>query len=445
MCEFSMKQQKFIILLLLLTVLSACQPSEEAAPTAISTETTDFAPSITPIIKVQPTSTSSPTVQTSLTPAIEISTTTASVNPVFVDCIDISKSFQDNMKVDGQLILGMLGGGYYLFDLKSSIKTPLLNGNEDIFDLEVSPNGSQLLLLDCSEAQCMGKVVSANGVVNTFPNKQEWRIIHWLDNVHLAIVHDNEPLNSVIVLNPFTGEELSVALNLPHPFYMSTPSKKSVLISTIDPTMTRVIYFDTEGLGRIILWDIQQEKILAWLPFSISIESPIASIDIDYLHGWSPDGTQYITTSPDISSSLIEGRFSVEELYSITSRGGVTQLTHFGDEYRSVRIREYRWSPDGRYIAFWFQTNKGDNPPDDEIYRLGIIDTTTSTFIDPCLIGANKDSSAFLPFWSPNSNQLLLRILDGDGQFRLFILDLVGGKLYQLDETMFPAGWIGMP
>ena len=432
-------------ILVLIALLTACQPGGEVTLTAIPADTAIIAPYITPTLKIQPTSTSSPTVQTSLTPTIEISATTALVNPVFVDCIDISKSFQDNMKLEGQLVLGMLGGGYYLFDLKSSIKTPLLNGNEDIFDLDVSPNGSQLLLLDCSEAQCMGKVVSANGVVNTFPNKKEWRIIHWLDNVHLAIVHDNEPLNSVIVLNPFTGEELSVELNLPHPFYMSTPSKKSVLISIIDPTMTRVIYFDTEGLGRIILWDIQKEKILAWLPFSISIKSPITSIGIDYLHGWSPDGTQYITTSPDISSSLIEDIFSVEELYSITSRGGVTQLTHFGDEYRFVRIREYRWSPDGRYIAFWFQTNIDDNPPDGEIYRLGIIDTTTSTFIDPCLIGANKDKSAFLPIWSPNSDQLLLRILDGDGKFRLFILDLPGGKLYQLDEAMFPEGWIGLP
>ena len=80
-------------------------------------------------------------------------------------------------------------------------------------------------------------------------------------------------------------------------------------------------------------------------------------------------------------------------------------MTHLSGTYGFVRILSPRWSPDGRYIAFWLETaDKADAVPDDAYARLVIYNMETKEVIDLCISnGLPGSGTVDLPVWSPDS------------------------------------------
>lgn len=263
-------------------------------------------------------------------------------------------------------------------------------------------------------------------------------------------MHDRKPYNSVDVLNPFSGEEKEVTLDLPNPYYYHTFMNTYILISAIDPTLSRVVYFDTQGFGRLILWDISAGKMLAWLPYPVPApDNPSAlPLDIDYLFGWSPDGSQFATIAPVTFLDKDNTTPAVEELFSISRDGQIKQLTHFGAAYKYVSISEFRWSPDGRTIAFWLQTSENAVQSSSGIVRwFAILDTSTQEVSDYCLTFGSSEysNSVWFPVWAANNQQLIIRTHSDDGKWPIMLVDLVKGFVVQIGEGMTPEGWMVSP
>ncbi len=94
---------------------------------------------------------------------------------------------------------------------------------------------------------------------------------------------------------------------------------------------------------------------------------------------WSPDGSQV-----SIAVKYEEGNRqekNIEEWFSVSREGQVEQLTHFGNYFERAEIGEANWSPDGKEIAFWLETNSGLCPSSSlAILNLPLGQVTNSVF-----------------------------------------------------------------
>jgi hypothetical protein len=361
-------------------------------------------------------------------------------------CLEEKSTYPDNAAPEGVLVLDWGATSHFLFDLKTRLQAPLIRGTREIFGLEISPDRKKMIYLDCgssaSESGCVEIIASVDGLITTIPYRSEWRIIRWLDNEHLIINHDLEPPDSDIVLNPFSGEEVEIPLNLPDPYYALTPMDTSVLLNYLDSSMTRVVYLDTQGIGRLVLWDIVEEKILTWLPYPVPNDPAVPPPNLDLPDSWSPDGSQFVTTSPVGNSVGVDGEPVSEELFSISKNGDKRQLTYLSNEFNMVRITGYRWSPDGLYLTFWAKWAESANQSMDDLdHHFIVLDSVTLEATDYCLSSVSNISSV----WAPNSQQLAVNMLSDDRIWRVILVDLRNNFSTPITEDLTVDGWMLSP
>jgi Tol biopolymer transport system component len=142
------------------------------------------------------------------------------------------------------------------------------------------------------------------------------------------------------------------------------------------------------------------------------------------------------------------------ELYRINRTGGVKRLTHLLEEYESVTIRGYSWSPDGRKIAVGLMTEP-DNLPlygiEPRVYmratiynRVAILDVTTGVVTNLCIPVENEGLS--ISQWSPDSRFLLVNHVteyDSLGKARdTVLIDLQQGSAATIAKQTVPIGWM---
>jgi hypothetical protein len=413
--------------------------------TAIQPSTATSTITITP---TRPFPTVAATDTPSPTPTSTPLPTTDPKTGIRTECLVPVQVIPKNNQPEGNLIFREGLEYYYLFNPVTGEHKQLGNApNEDgtiWSNIEVSPNHTYMFYRTCSsksgDSSCYGVIATANSIVKRFLFKNEWSHAYWLDNENLIIDHLGAPMNSIIILNPFKGLEREVILNVSNPLYNSRWGNEPSMVDTIDPTLTRAIYFDKQGSGRIILWDILAEKMLAWLPYP-GVNDPVV---IDYEHGWSPDGSQFITVSPVVISGTQMKIQKAEELFSIDRDGRITQLTHLSNTYGFVRVISPRWSPDGRYIAFWLVTiEKADSKPDDAYPRLVIFDMVAKEVIDLCISNGLPGYSVDLPVWSPNSKQIVFALATKlVNPWGVSLADIQNGFITSIDKDYSLEGWI---
>lgn len=405
-------------------------PQPSLTYTALPSQTRTQAPSSTPKLPVSPPPTYNPTTM------------------VGYQCLEKRNALPKEAGIVGTLVLEKDFGSYFLLDLAANKQTSLSSDSQELFSLTISPNHEHILYASCIDTTCKATITSPSAPPITIPDEPFWRSLVWLDNERLAILHDSEPYNSTIVLNPFTGEKKTVNLLMPNPYYFNTLDNTRILLNRLDPTLTRVVYFNTEGVGKIILWDNVSRKELASLPFIVPDDPSAPPPDIDYLDGWSPDGSQFVTTSPITFTDKSESAAAIEELFSISLDGQVMQLTHLGAYYKYVHISKYRWSPDGHFIAFWMQT--ADNPdqtPNIVIQRFAILDMKNQKVVDYCLPFGSSEYSTVIspPLWAPNSQQIIIQTHFGDDIWPVSLLDLANNYFVPISTDLSPVGWLVSP
>lgn len=364
-------------------------------------------------------------------------------------CLTLSDTPLEQNRLVGSLILGEYSNGrnYFSLDLESMNQKAFASNNDSLHGLITSPNHTLMFYGDSGSSPWKKVIADLQGELTLLPYSDEWASVAWLDNERLVFGRTNETPDSTIrIYNYLTGEDSRLFLELPNAYYWLHPAGKSILIASVNPELTRVVFFDMQDNGRIIFWDNKEEKALASLPYLVSSD-PWYVPAVPFFEGWSADGKQFITTSP-IKISDSTGEVVVEELFRIDYDGQITQLTHLSDIYRFVRISGAVQSPDGETIAFWLEVGEY---PDHAISTLSqqlvVLKNKTGELTDLCLAFGEPSysSAASQPIWSPDGKYLMVETRTSDGQPRINLVNIEEKSYFILQDGLFPVGWMILP
>jgi dipeptidyl aminopeptidase/acylaminoacyl peptidase len=320
--------------------------------------------------------------------------------------------------------------------------------------MKISPDGLTYAVNEIGEDKI--KFYSSDGqLIRTLPPSESlygldhwWTPDHWLNNkqITLSLVEPRGnnlkyPIDQVIY-DPFSSERKLMISDL-YPDIDNV--NRRFLIegdSTIqyDPQVTRVVYtagIEKDYLGKsgmgYVLWDLEKkEKVVE-----------IVADDFTVTPKWAPDGSRFV-----INDAYGDGEF-----YAVTRDGAVTQLSHLnsdpaagltGNRYFSDL---YSWSPDGRYLAFWLESETS-TPSSSFQGTFAILDTQTGKVTDTCIparpIGKNYQIfPIYSPTWSPDGKFIVTRAnLKEDGSYQTVLIDLDGKSAAAIAENVTPAGWL---
>jgi hypothetical protein len=373
-----------------------------------------------------------------------------------VQCLEVLPEIPDGAVVTGTLLLWSHHDPPILWNMETEDKVFITEeDNETLGFADVSPDGKWMNYYKITRDQPspQGKItswllyiVTSDGeVYKTIPWEDEWVCSDWFDNEHLIIDLDGEPLRPVLILNPFTGEQEEYPPDYPdidtivpydwelHPFSLTV----------YDPSRMRVVYpswYEEFLKVSYVIWDLQSDQMVAELPFP-AIHS--------YPPRWAPDGEYFIVANLPLEYLHVEFGPDVplpnDEFYLISRDGEVLQLTNFVDTLKQkVSIYHYRWSPDGRYVAFWLDMNLLT-----DLYtadgELAVLDINTQEVTLYCIRGEFKTGGGELPVWSPNSQQILVKSVTEEGEALVVFVDIVEGWAAEIIEGYTPAGWMVSP
>lgn len=427
-------------LLILVMLITGCSPTIEQAVT----------PNPTNIVKGTATfhlQTSFPTYQS----------TSTETNPhLDTQCMPILESIPAGFTSEGVLVaqnqarLRPPSREVYILDIKNNRNVLANLPMEGIQFGKTSPDGKWIAysrnFWDSAGENIVSEditISSLNGQTYKFSpkkvvqNNPDWLFLltkEWLDNNHL-LVGLNVPNQNILgtltvfVWDPFTGEKQVIKPDFPELYDTQTHPFPSWGYGVVvyNPSLTRALYFRSEdGLSgfQYVLWDMNKGESIA--------SFPIYDVTID--PRWSPDGTKV---------AIVDYK-DQEEISIIDDDGQLSQLTHIGDSYKYVGIRNLYWSPDGNHIAFslWSKLSDDDVKTDAHIATLAVADATTGKVTNTCIpIGANYGGNLDM-VWSPNGKQLVVKDESVDNYNRLILVDIERGVAMQIAENMDPFGWM---
>lgn len=302
-------------------------------------------------------------------------------------------------------------GDLYILDDQTTEKRLFFAG---IDTGEVSPNGYWIAYeiedRDTNRLTAIGLIAADGEAKGSIPVRGgEDSLLYWLDNERVIL----QDLNSrtLTVLNMFTGQATQLDYSSYSIYLRELPH--------YGPPLSRAVFLqstETEGLGRLVLVNVQNGQTLwSWevLVTKFGAEEDIA---------WAPDGSRFVVglqpVWPDPTG------YGIRYLYAVTRDGAMEQLTYY--QKPQATIKSPGWSPDGRYVAFWYGN------------RLAVFDTVTSVITDYCLY---TDETSQTIRWSPDSRLLIVNVPCRQGGC-LTIVDVKNEKAVKVKTRGYTIGWI---
>ncbi len=346
------------------------------------------------------------------------------------------------LKSNGSLVLD--GDETYRMDMDSLVKTQLNKAGNNFYYFAASPEHNWIAY---NSGEINELVVEGVNHKDTkfIPGKEDWAYAEWLNEKQLIVdliqEEDNfDTVSKFLVLNPFTNERYFLDANYPEIFY-----DYWWRIIEYNGNLDQVVYLqgDISGPFYYTLWDIPNKKTIVQLN---------ANGDLHVFPRWSSDGSQFVMA---LSLSLEKGDFPSYEIFQVSREGRITQLTHLSDYYPWVYVRDLSWSPNNRYIAFWYSHWSEDEEPffgtPGDRY-LGVLDLNTGDVTSYCIngeldveLGSNKYSS---PLWSPDSKQIIFRSQIGEHYVldsQTILLDIQENRAFLIGTALEPVGWLRSP
>lgn len=412
-----MNSQKLSSALLIFIIMFGCSPA-----------------TVTPDIQASPTEAIA-TPATLPIPSVTVTPSATVEQDLPEGCINLTETTLDT---------GILNGLFVVYDSDSSSShflDPKLNQILDIeekkqisssasvpsFSIGVSPNKKYLQIYFIDKNY--GMIRTVDQVIKTYDTQgqEDWNRGRWLDNERMFFQYWLVPNGGTIVIyNPFTGEQKNIQLDLPNPYIVyESLGKVAWVKADIDPTLKWVLYTDKDE--RLILWDLDTKKEIASLP------SPT-----DVTEGtWSPDGKEYAIPSPSTVGAL-------KELF-IIDMDGTVKMTSLNQKFpfASVSNRPL-WSPDGRYIAFWLQVSNIANANSKTLRQwLAITDATTLETQIYCLSSGKPPVGGRDIVWSPDSTQVIVETNTLGEEIKTVLVNLTRQTKTELDtHGLLVADWM---
>lgn len=266
----------------------------------------------------------------------------------------------------------------------------------------------------------------------------------WLNEEQLIIDLIQEEENSYtvskfLVLSPFTDERYYLEANYPEVFY-----DYWYRVIEYNKNLDQVVYLQggISGPFYYTLWDINSNAALAQLdPGGDMYVNP----------RWTSDGSRFAMALNLFSKPE---DFPSYEIFEVSQDGKINQLTHLSDYYPWFYISDLSWSPENRYIAFWYSYWSDVQPwfGDSADRYLGIFDLKTGITTNYCFrgelnstIGLNIYSP---PLWSPDGRQVVFRSQVGEHYFldsQTILLDIKENRAFLIGEALEPVGWLKSP
>lgn len=384
-------------------------------------------PSVTPTIQPSPQETHIPLLPPPTVTAIPSATITPEAD-LPEGCINLSSTDNDSKKIDGLLAVSSREMGYHLLDPKTNQFVDLDKNGNPIFNLlriSLSPNKKYMLGLtntdDYFVLKSTDKLITTNISIS-----MGWDLRRWLDNEHIVLHGKNQSKQEMTIMNPFTGEQKTIRLDLPNiRILLQGPD------FSIDPTLKRALYIDQDN--RLILWNVETQKEMVSLP------SPAWFWRSEF--AWSRDGTKFATAWPAGSTETL----LANDLYVFDMEGNLERLTDLNRKYGFANVDSPSWSPDGRQMGFWLNTGDGKTDLIHRRYWLAFLDVNTLETRVFCL--TNK-WPWMIPFdnivWSPDGQQLIVSFGSWtDDTFTTILVDLTDQTQTVIDtRNMFVYDWM---
>ncbi len=382
-------------------------------------------------------------------------------------CTSIEDEKADNLKnLPGTLVLqdSSIRLGSYLYTFSSSTKVNLDSfGRQYVYPLVVSP-GQAKLAYQVSNYDSQKKRSADNLIVIIDGKGQvikqiaisgsDERLTSWVDDDRIITSFDNSEtpilmgVQSVIsVVNLKTGERNKLPSDFPNIYSQFAPIPTWGLFTparaVYSPSLRWVIFPSLEGKKPSLIdnygTEIQTQSVVLW---DLKEKKPVTHvwmINFDYEDApvWSPDGTKFILSAPAFLNDDPRTSMS-DDILMVSSDGKIERLTYLSSAQR-VHFRNYNWSPDGRFVAFWLSIDPYPG------YRLAVLDVAHKTIKDFCLEGEDKwGNPEPAPIWSPDARYLAFasNIRGSNVSTRSVLLDLLEGKAISIAEKLIPIGWM---
>jgi len=386
---------------------------------------------------------------------VSIITTPPTVMKPSIDkCLTIESDGSAGLVSTGTLILSDVDNRAYTLKLEGNEKLEISSKDEAVFDLAVSPDGKWMAYyqypVNSNDNKKLVIVDFAGKRQLAIPWEKDWGFISsWLTPQNLLIGMDLSSSgetsaikrgSTFLVLNPFTGGRQILSpefLDIYDSSLLGIWSGSGLGATAYNSLLNKVVYLQGDsGIYQYVLWDIEQQHKLA--NFEVVIEG-------NAIPRWSPDGSQF-AFAPSFNIENLNQRWPAYELYIVN--GQITQLTTLTDYFPWVYIDDYSWSPDGKYIAFWFSWWSEPLSGYGLIAErhLAIVDIENKVVTNYCIQGKlGDDGRAPQPIWSPDGKQLVVESPSSEGHSQVVLIDLNRQIAVKLSEDMKPEGWMVAP
>lgn len=450
-----MKQRDLIILLVFAMLWAGCAPQHVSvtvipSPALKPTVTPEPEPIATPSMLPDPTETTTPSPV--LSPALITQT-----------CVTIGQKAPE--KTGGTLVLenfvweGAVTANYtvtaFLLDLEQQKMTTVSVPGRLTQILGISPDGRFLLYeydTGGSDEYRLAVTDFQGKIVRDFDDRvlpeSWWDYSNWHDtNLLRVVILDLGKRRTLPHLyNVLTGEYTPLKTDWPDAYKGDDLDwkldKQAIDVSSsdganivYDPAISRVVY---PRKGQVVaLTDITTGRMLA------SIQLP----KWGQLPRWSIDGQHLVL----IASTNPKTDLGQDEFF-IVSRDGpeFKRLTYLTEQFDKVHISEYAWSPDGKRIAFWLNTEAEDPTLEGTQSELAVMDIETGEINRLCIEGISAPMRREIqmthtqPVWSPDGLQIAFAQLDSTkvSSYNVLVVDLETQTAFKVAANKEPIGWM---
>lgn len=333
------------------------------------------------------------------------------------------------------------GGGYMIVKNLTTNNYQLIDvstfENSVFFDnyiqLAFAPNADSLAYIASNDPNHI--ILATKKGLSSFTIDKNFRwLSRWVNDTTMILKEKDDSVTPIMFLNLISGDKsiFDPSSSL-HNIYNLTPYEtwQGSTLTVFDPSLEYVVYPRmSANSAELVLFDVDSNKVTA----------SVSPMVINFAPEWSPNGDSFVVVEPlSITTSGFPNQF---ELIKVSKTGEIKTITALNKKYPNALINSYKWSPNGRFLAFWLNLDVVTDPTTS---YLAILGTETNELTITCLSSNINIYDYNPPIWSPDSSLLAVTTkVEESGIAHLSLVDIKNYNYSTLDnsESLIPLGWL---